>query len=74
VIKSRKIGWAGHSACMGRGVYRDLVGKPEERGPLGNPRRRWKENIKTDLQEMGWGMEWIDLAQNRDGWQHLVMR
>jgi len=43
------------------------VGKPEEGGPLGNPRRRWEENIKTDLQEMGWGMEWIGLGQNRDG-------
>jgi len=56
----------------GRYVYRNMVGKPEERGPLGKPRRRWEENIKTDLQEVEWGMDWIDLAQHRDGWQHLV--
>ena len=48
------------------------MGTAEEREPLGNPRRRWEENIKKDLQEVGWGMEWIYLAEERDGWQHLV--
>jgi len=49
-----------------RGAYRVLVGRPEERRPLGRPRRRWEDNIKIDLQETGWGMDWIDLAQDRD--------
>jgi hypothetical protein len=49
-----------------RGAYRDLVGKPEERRPLGRPRRRWENNIKMDLPEVGWGgMDWINLAQDR---------
>ena len=53
VIKSRRIGWAGHVARMGesRGVYRVLVGKSEAKRPLGRPRRRWEDNIKMDLQE-----------------------
>ena len=56
-----------------RGVYRVLVRKPEVRGPLGRPRRRWEDNIKMDLQEMGCGgMDWIDLAQDRDSWRALV--
>jgi len=51
----------------GRGVYRDLVGKPEEKIPLGRPRRRWDDNIKMDLQEVGCGgMDWIDLAMEKD--------
>jgi hypothetical protein len=46
-----------------RGAYRALVGKPEERRPLGRPRRRWEDNIKMDLREVGWGgMDWINLA------------
>ena len=55
VIKSKRIRWAGHVARMGeeRGVYRVLVGKPEGRRPLGRPRPRWADNIRTDLQEMG---------------------
>jgi hypothetical protein len=57
----------------GRGVYRDLVGKPEEKRPLGRSRRRWEDNIKVDLQEVGCGvMDWIELAQDRDIWRALV--
>ena len=62
-------------ACMeeGRGVHRVLVGKPEGKRPLGRPRRRWEDNIKMDLQEVGWGCgEWMELAQDRDGWRALV--
>jgi hypothetical protein len=56
-----------------RNVYRILVGKPEEKRPLGRPIRRWVDNIKMDLREMGWdGMDWIDLAQDRDRWMALV--
>jgi hypothetical protein len=46
-----------------RGAYRILVGRPEGRPPLGRPRRRWKDNTKMDLQEVGWGMDWIELAK-----------
>jgi hypothetical protein len=59
----------GHVTRMGenRNSYRILVGKPEGNRPLGRPRRRWKDNIKTDLREIGWGgMDWIHLAQDRD--------
>jgi hypothetical protein len=56
-----------------RGVYRVLVGKPEGKRPLGKHRRRWKDNIKMDLQEVGCGgMDWIELAQDRDRWRVLV--
>jgi hypothetical protein len=56
-----------------RGAYRALVGKPEGRRPLGKPRRRWEDNIKMDLREVGWGsMDWINLAQDRDRWRALV--
>jgi hypothetical protein len=57
VIKSRRLRWAGHVARMGerRGAYRAIVGKPEGRRPLGRPRRRWEDNIKMDLREVGWG-------------------
>ena len=56
-----------------RGVYRVLVGKPEGKRPLGRPRRRWVDNIRTDLQEVGCGyMDWIGLAQDRDRWRALV--
>ena len=56
-----------------RGVYRVLVGKPEGKRPLRIPRRRWEDNIKMDLQEVGCGgMDWIELAQERDMWRELV--
>jgi len=56
-----------------RGVYRVLVGKPEGRRPLGGPRRRWEDNIKMDLQDVGCGgMDWIQLALDRDRWRALV--
>ena len=67
--------WVGHVARMGerRGVYRVLVGKRENKSPLGRPRHRWEDNIKMDLQEVGCGdMVWIDLAQDRDRWRALV--
>ena len=75
VIKSRRMRWAGHVACMGKekGVYRVLVGKPEGRRPLGRPRRRWVDNIRMDLQEVRCGnMDWIGLAQDTDGWRTFV--
>ena len=57
----------------GRGVHRVLVGKPEGKRPLGRPRRKWEDNIKMDLQEVGCGgMDWIELAQDRDRWRALV--
>jgi hypothetical protein len=57
VIKSRRMRWAGHVALMGerRGAYRALVGKPEGSRPLGRPRRKWEDNIKMDLRQVGWG-------------------
>jgi hypothetical protein len=56
-----------------RNAYRILVGKPEGKRPLGRPRRRWVDNIKMYLREIGWdGMDWIDLTQNRDPWRALV--
>jgi hypothetical protein len=56
-----------------RGAYRALVWKPEGRRPLGRPRRRWEDNIKMDLRVVGWGgMDWINLAQDRDRWRALV--
>jgi hypothetical protein len=75
VMKSRGLRWAGHVARMGarRGAYRALVGKPEGRRPLGRPRRRWEDLMKMDLREVRWGgMDWIDLAQDRDRWRALV--
>jgi len=67
--------WAGHVARMeeGRGVYRVLEGKPEGKRPLGRPRRRWEDNIKMVLQEVGCeGVDWIELVQDRDRWRALV--
>jgi len=67
--------WVGHVERMGerRGACRILVGKPEGKRPLGRPRRRWEDNIKMDLQEVGCGcMDWIELAQDRDRWRVIV--
>jgi hypothetical protein len=56
-----------------RGAYRGLVGKPEGRSPIERPRHRWEDNIKMDLREVGCGgMDWINLAQDRDRWRALV--
>jgi len=75
VIKSRRMRRAGHVARMGkrRGVYMVMVEKPEGKRPLGRPRHRWEDNIKMDLQGVGCGgMDWIELAQDRDKWRALV--
>jgi hypothetical protein len=75
VIKSRSMRWAEHVACMGkeRSVYRILVGRTEGKRPLGRPRRRWEDNIKMDLREMGIdGVNWIQLAQDRVQWWTCV--
>jgi hypothetical protein len=75
VIKSRKMRWAGHVVRMGegRGVYRVLVGRPGGKGPLERPRRRWEDNIKLDLRELGIdGANWVRLAQDRVQWQDFV--
>jgi transcription termination factor 2 len=71
IIKSRRMRWAGHVARMGekRNPYRLLVGKgkPEGKRPLGRPRRRWVDNIRTYLGEVGWGdVDWIGVAQDRN--------
>ena len=75
VVKSRIMRRAGHVASMGegRGVHRVLVGKPEGERPFGRPRRRWEDNIKIDLQEVGGSCgDWMELAQDRDRWRALV--
>jgi hypothetical protein len=54
-------------------AYRILVGRPEGRRPLGRPRRKWEDNIKMDVQEVGWGgVDWIDMVQDRDRWRAVV--
>jgi hypothetical protein len=75
MIKSRRMRWAGHVAQMveKRNSYRILVGMRGGKRPLGRPRRRLVDNIKKDLKEIKWdGIDWIDLAQNRDQWRALV--
>ncbi|KAJ4448528.1 hypothetical protein ANN_10546 [Periplaneta americana] len=74
-IKSRRLRWAGHVARMGefRNVYRVLVGRPEGKRPSGRPRRRWEDNVKMDLREVGYDdREWINLAEDRDQWRAYV--
>ncbi|KAJ4449179.1 hypothetical protein ANN_00575 [Periplaneta americana] len=74
-IKSRRLRWAEHVARMGesRNAYRVLVGRPEGKRPLGRPRRRWEDNIKMDLREVGYDdRDWINLAQDRDRWRAYV--
>jgi hypothetical protein len=75
LIKSRRMRWTGHVACMGegRGVYRVLVGRSEGKRPLGRPRYRWEDNIKMDFKEIGiGGANWIWLTQDRVQWRDLV--
>jgi hypothetical protein len=75
VIKSRRMRWVGHVAHIGegRGVYRVLVGRPEGNRPLERTRRRWEDNIKMDLREIGIDVaNWIHLAQDRVWWLDFV--
>jgi hypothetical protein len=75
IIKSRRMRWAGHVARMEekRNAYMLLVGKPEGNRPLGKPRRKWVDNIRMDLGEVGWGdVDWIGLAQDKNRWRALV--
>jgi transcription termination factor 2 len=75
VVTSRRMRWAGHVARMeeGRVVHRVLVGKPEKTRPLGRPRRRWEDNIKRDLQEVGGDCgDWMEWAQDKDRWRAFV--
>jgi hypothetical protein len=75
VIKSKRLRWGGYVARMGegRGVYRVLVGRTEGKRPLGRPRRRWEDNIKLDLREIGIDVaNWIQLAQDRVQWRAFV--
>jgi hypothetical protein len=75
IIKSRRMRCSGHVARIGekRNAYWLLVGKPEGKRPLGRPRRRWVNNIRMDLGEVGWGdVDWIGLAQDRIRWRALV--
>jgi hypothetical protein len=74
-VKSRRMRWAGHIARMGEEtkVYKGLVGKPEGKRPLGRPRRRWEDEIRMDLREIGvGGVDWIRLSQDRDRWRAVV--
>jgi hypothetical protein len=74
MIKSRRMRLAGYNTHREKwNAYRILVGKPEGNRPLRRSRRRWENNVKMDLREMGWGgMDWTDLAQDRDWWKALV--
>jgi hypothetical protein len=75
IMKSKRMRWAGHAALMGekRNACRLLLGKPEGKRPLGRPRRRWVDNIRMDLGEVGWGdVNWIGLAKDRTRWRALV--
>jgi len=74
VVKSRRMRWAGNVERMGegRGEHGVLVGIPEGKRPVGRPRRRWEDNIKMALQEVGGRGDWMELAQDRDRWRSLV--
>jgi hypothetical protein len=73
VIKSRRLMWAGHVACMGERFIQSFCGKREGRRPLERPKHKWEDNIQTDLQEVGReATDWINLAQDRDRWRALV--
>jgi len=77
VIKSRRMRWVGHVARMGerRGVCRVLVRRPEGKRPLGRPRRRWEDNIKMYLQEVGCGgLDWIEVAEDGNRWRRSCER
>jgi hypothetical protein len=72
-VKEDEMGRACSTNGESRNAYRILVGKPEGKRPLGRPRRMWVDNIKMDLREIGWdGMDWIDLAQDKDQWRAVV--
>jgi hypothetical protein len=71
-IKKNEMGRACSAYGERRGVYRFLMVKPTGKRSLGRPRRRWEDNIKMNIQEVGYGgMDWIELAQDRDRWRHL---
>ena len=75
MIKSRRLRWAGHLARMGedRSAFKILTGKPTPKRPLGRPRRRWEDNNRMDLEEIGINAgNWVDSAQDRDYWRVLV--
>ena len=75
VIKSRRLRWAGHAARMeeGRSAFKILIGKRTGKRPLGRPRRRWEDNIRMDLEEIGINAgNWVDSAQDRNYWRALV--
>ena len=75
VIKSRRLRWAGHVARIeeGRSAFKILTGKPTGKRPLGRPRRRWKDNIRMNIEEIGINAgNWVDSAQDRDYWRALA--
>jgi hypothetical protein len=75
MIKSRKMRMGGACNTIGekKNAYRIFVGKPKGKRPVGKPRRRWVDNIKMDLREIGWDrVDWINMAQDRDQWKALV--
>ena len=75
MVKSRRLRWAGHVARMeeGRSAFKILTGKPTGKKPLGRPRRRWEDNIRMDLEEIGINLgNWVDSAQDRNYWRALV--
>ena len=75
MIKSRTLRWGGHVARMveGRRAFKILTGKPRGKRPLGRPRRRWEDNVRMDLEEIGLNAgNWVDSAQDRDYWKTLV--